>query len=186
MPRLLFRILFGLLLIAAGPAHADIDRIVDQAEREGAEAALRTLLSVVPPAGPAACMDRGGTRRSHQLVRLHTQLMVAGLACADVYGEPDLFRQYRVFSTDNANLLRQARADVEAEFGGGEGGTQQFDTYRTRLANEEALIIVDRSLTTYCRMRESRFRHLIDSTAEGFSSYADAVAARARVRQSGC
>ena len=186
MPRLLFRSLIGLLLVVAVPAHADVDRIVDQAEREGAEAALRTLLSIVPPAGPAACMDNGGTRQPHQVIRLHTQLMVAGLACAEVYQEPDLFRQYRIFSTDNADLFRQARADVEAEFGGGEDGTAQFDTYRTRLANEEALIIVDRSLTTYCRMRESRFRHLIGSTAEGFSGYADAVAARARVRQSGC
>jgi hypothetical protein len=121
---------------------------------------------------------------AHQVIALHTQLMVTSVACADIYGEPDLHAQYRVFTAEHADRIRDSQQRIQRTLGG-EASVEALDQYLAEMANDEAAVIQQRSLALYCAMRNSRFHSLIDASPESFGNYAEELTMRARV-SAGC
>jgi len=176
--------LFTLVLAAAvaWPAAAQ----TGDSGRDDALSALESLGAMMPPTAPdGGCLPREDMM-ARQVIELHTQLLVASLACGEVYGDDDLQHRYRVFTAEHADRIRDAQGRIERSLGTGEEAERLFDTYRTNLANAEAQLIQERSRGTYCLMRQSRFNSLIDSAPDAFDSYAEELAVRARLRAGGC
>ncbi len=174
--------LLALVLFAAHPAAAQ----TGGSDQDNAMSALQSLRSMVPMEPPAGGCLSQEDMMARQVIELHTQLLVASLACGDVYGDSDLHHRYRVFTAAHADRILDAQQRIERSMGTGEEAARLFDTYRTNLANAEAQIIQERSRGTYCMMRQSRFDSLIDAPPDSFDSYADELARRARLRQGGC
>ncbi len=122
---------------------------------------------------------------AEQILRLHTELMVTSLACAEAYGDADLYQRYRQFTVDHADAMRDSQAEITRRFGSGEPAERQFDLFRTEMANAESQTMQRVSTPVYCAMRQSRFRSLIGATPQAFSGYAGELVARADLR-SGC
>lgn len=118
---------------------------------------------------------------AHKVIELHTQLMVTSVACADIYGEPDLHAQYRVFTAAHADRIRDSQQRIQRLLGDADS-VEALDHYLSDMANSEALVIQQRSLALYCAMRNSRFHSLIDATPDSFGAYARDVTLRERVR----
>ncbi|AWK89072.1 hypothetical protein [Azospirillum thermophilum] len=87
-------------------------------------------------AKPQACYNRN-EHAAEQALRMHTEMMVVGLTCRDVYPEEKPYDLYQNFTIKNRATLSSSEAtmiDYFRKHGG--NGTKQFDTYRTELANE--------------------------------------------------
>jgi hypothetical protein len=166
---------FGLPLTAAAQSSSDADR-------ESALATLSALGSALPAIEGGECFSQTQLE-AQQVMQLHTELMVASLTCPEAYDlGGDLYQRYRAFTVTHADKLRVAQRRLE----GMVGGQEAFDDYRTDLANAEAQLVVELSIGTYCAMRESRFNSLIDAEPVNFNDYVEELAARQRLRQSGC
>lgn len=111
--------------------------------------------------------------------RLHTQLMVASLACGMHYGDESAHQKYRLFTQHHAELLRQSQLRLRASLPG--DPDKAFDAYRTGLANSESSLINNSSTPSYCRMRQARFESLILTNPEEFPDYARELAVRDRI-----
>jgi len=170
------------LLVLAQPAAAQ----TGGSDRDDAMSALESLGAMVPPEAPdGGCLPREDMM-ARQVIELHTQLLVASLACGEVYGDDDLHHRYRVFTAEHADRIRDAQGRIERSLGSGVEAERLFDTYRTNLANAEAQLIQERSRGTYCLMRQARFNSLIGASPEAFDNYAEELAVRARLRAGGC
>jgi len=111
--------------------------------------------------------------------RLHTQLMVASLACAAHYEDERAYQKYRLFTQQHADLLRQSQARLQSSLPG--DPQTAFDAYRTGLANSESTLINASSTPSYCRMRRSRFESLVLTNPDEFPDYARELAVRDRI-----
>lgn len=111
--------------------------------------------------------------------RLHTQLMVASLACGVHFGDVSAYQKYRLFTRQHADLLRQSQARLKTSLAG--DPQTAFDAYRTGLANSESTLINDTSTPSYCRMRQSRFESLVLKNPDEFPDYARELAVRDRI-----
>lgn len=111
--------------------------------------------------------------------KLHTQLMVASLACGGHYGDDSTHQKYRSFTQHHAELLRQSQLRIRASLPG--DPEKAFDAYRTGLANSESSLINNSSTPSYCRMRQARFESLILTNPEDFPNYARELAVRDRI-----
>ena len=161
--------------------------VQSQAQEAGQEEALeavRNLQSVLgAPQRGEACPPRDQAM-AHKVIELHTQLMVTSVACSDYYDEPDLHAQYRVFTSEHADLIRVSQQRIQRALGG-DAAVEALDHYLAEMANGEALVIQQRSLALYCAMRNSRFHSLIDASTNSFDNYAEELTLRDRVR-AGC
>lgn len=165
--------LCGLVVAGAGFAA--------EAQTEGPPASLNALDEAIRRQGLDSC-DAPAQTIADQILLLHTQLMVTGLACADTFADPGLYDRYREFTARNAGVLAPAEEEIRRRL-----GDVAFDAYRTEIANVESEEASGQSTLRYCRIRESRFNTLIGAAPEQFRNYADDLARRARVRhQSNC
>lgn len=155
-----------------------------EADQDSALDAVRSLQDALgaPEAG-GECPPRAQAL-AHKVIELHTQLMVTSVACADIYGEPDLHARYRVFTAEHADRIRDSQQRIQRTLGG-EEAVDVLDQYLAEMANVEAAVIQQRSLALYCAMRNSRFHSLIDASPDSFGNYAEELTMRARVR-AGC
>lgn len=91
---------------------------------------------------------------AEQGIRLHTELMVVGLTCQhmDVKGEPSLFNQYKLFTLKHqARIQAWEKTLVEYYKRTAKGNaTRNFDTFRTRLANETSQRAIALSTPVFC------------------------------------
>jgi|GEM_PF-1877927 hypothetical protein len=188
-----------LLAIAAAPApvaSADAtggpgmeDRVRMAADRPPAtrnEAAerLRALdRSVGNPVG-GACLT-GAEATAETVLRLHTELMQASLACADRYDDPETYRKYREFTARHADILRRSEETLMRYFSGRGDGRFLYDSYRTALANEESGVLNRFATDRYCAIRNSRFHSLIGARPDQFEAYVADVTGR-RLASSEC
>ena len=119
-----------------------------------------------------------------QVIRLHTELMVTSLTCADAYGDPALHDRYRRFSSARADQLRSAQNTImRHRFG---GSPRRYDTFHTELANQEMLFAMALSVPAYCAARRLRFESLVDDGSGMFDSYVEALTGLEIVRRIGC
>ena len=173
----------GLIALAAPPLapHATA--------QDGGSDALGLLLQLDSGAGQAACtpLDQA---TAEQAVLMHTQILVASLACGEVYADyrdRDLLQLYQDFTFTHADVLRDAQNELEQVFArNGNPAEQAYDNYRTDLANQENELIERYGTTLYCEIRESRFGSLIDSQPAQFERYALDMARYEIARQGPC
>ena len=171
-------LVMGIAMGSYGQAQAQ------ERDQESALEAVRSLQSVLgSPERGGECPPRDQAM-AHKVIELHTQLMVTSVTCADIYEEPDLHAQYRVFTAEHADLIRVSQQRIQRALGG-DGAVEALDHYLAEMANVEALVIQQRSLALYCAMRNSRFHSLIDASPNSFDNYAEELALRDRVR-AGC
>ena len=130
--------------------------------------------------GPSTCYSRDQAR-AFEAMRIHTELMVAGLSCADVYGKGDIYGLYQDFTIAHADFLSASQRVIEQV-----DGDRGYDAYRTRIANVETRLIGRWGTTGYCRIRESRFDSLIFASPDSFRTYVEELAGRVIASQRGC
>ncbi|MCB9958982.1 MAG: hypothetical protein H6843_10300 [Rhodospirillaceae bacterium] len=188
LPRRLAAVAVSLSLIACS-ALADPDD-PSPAQTTSATAALDAAVAALPAStspvatllrepGPESCMP-WQQAYAETVLRLHTQMMVTSLSCEDAYERPDLYNDYRRFTADRADLLRQAETTTAARLNGDE---QDFDSYRTGLANDEAQLAGDVGVSVYCAARQARF-HTMETG--DFGEYALALTMRRLSSIGGC
>ena len=181
--------MFRLALIATVAAAVLVPPAAHGQSAEGdASRAMELLGAVGALPRPSVCAEAEEATAARQIIRLHTELMVASLACAEAYGWPrdDLYVAYRQFTVDHADAILAAQIEVEGEFGTGDDGERLFDGYRTLRANEEAGLLNTYGLGRYCAMRRARFDTLMAASPAEFEGYADALAVRARAASPRC
>ncbi len=178
--------LLAVMAIAmAAPAPAVLAQTT--ASQPGTVETLEQLMNLPAPPerrGLCAPADRA---EADQFMRLHTELLVTSLACDAAFGvgDGDLYLQYRRFNQRHADLIIDSQEDLETAFSVGGDGVAAFNTYRTRMANEEADRLRRLSAPTYCRILSRRFDYLIDAEPDALAAYIADSAGRARYR-SGC
>lgn len=174
MKRPLAVLALGLAITAASDARAQEADAVDRLN------SLDSLSGVNSgTAGrPGWCMPVGATQ-GHTVVRLHTQLLVTGVSCGELYRMPDAYERYLAFTNTHEDILLDARADIERNARAtGRPATEAYDAVRTEIANLEADIISQRGVNLYCTMRQSRFNSLIGASEDSFRLYARDVHGR--------
>ncbi len=145
----------------------------------------RPLLGALPGGGAGDCPP-APVARARQVLELHTQLLVASLACEAHYGEEELYRRYEDFSfTHEARLERAQEVLIDAFAAVGETDPAALDDYRTEIANAETRLMNELEQGRYCRARRARFDTLIGSDPQFFEEYVEALTARSLSR-SGC
>lgn len=190
------RIRFAALLCAAlvtSPAvmaqsGAIDDTLSGRASENSARAALDALTAAVPnPVSDARCLP-DDAMRADVMNRLHTQLMMASLACQDPWNDQDLYEEYVNFTIRMEPLLTDALGDMEQYFRQTQTGSafDAFNSYRTALANEEAAEVRTWGAATYCNIMISRYTSLIDASPNGFEGYVEDIAGRALSRVGVC
>lgn len=188
LPRRLAAVAASLSLIACS-ALADPDD-PSPAQTTTATTALDAAVAALPAntspvamllrePGPESCMP-WQQAYAETVLRLHTQMMVTSLSCEEAYARPDLYNDYRRFTADRADLLRRAETTTAARLTGDE---QDFDRYRTGLANDEAQLAGDVGVSVYCAARQARF-HTMETG--DFSEYALALTMRRLSSIGGC
>ncbi len=87
-------------------------------------------------AAPEACYSQAEFQ-ADQVIEFHTELMVIGLKCRTAYPKENPFAAYHEFTRTHRSLVTGAEREVMEFFRrkGGRAATQQFDTFRTELAN---------------------------------------------------
>ena len=130
--------------------------------------------------GPSTCFSRDQAR-AFETMRIHTELMVAGLSCAELYGKGDTYGLYQDFTIAHSDFLSAAQRIIEQR-----DGDRGYDEYRTRIANVETQLIGRWGTTGYCRIREARFDSLIFASPDSFRDYVEDLAGRVITSQRGC
>ncbi|ACI98268.1 hypothetical protein [Rhodospirillum centenum] len=92
---------------------------------------------------------------AEQAIRLHTELMVVGLTCGEMSqaGGPSLFAQYKQFTLQHRNDIVSWEKALIGHFKRSRGGnaTREFDSFRTRLANETSQRAIALSNPVFCQ-----------------------------------
>ena len=130
--------------------------------------------------GPSTCYSRDQAR-AFEAMRVHTELMIAGLSCAESYGYEDTYGLYQDFTIAHSDFLSAAQGVIEQR-----DGDRGYDAYRTRIANVETQLIGRWGTTGYCRIREARFGSLIFASPDSFRAYVEDLAGRVITSQRGC
>ena len=154
----------ALSLIACGTTSTGPDSGADVAYDVGAPlygnaSDFRTFLAT------SAC-PTSDAKRADLAMQLHTELMVAGLGCSAGPTDP-LFSAYGDFTFRHQTELREAQDVLEDHFADHDSGdpARRFDTYRTRVANDESQTLMADGRARYCAHQ----RRLL-ATADEFSS----------------
>lgn len=171
-------------VLAAGLMGWNVPGQTQEADQDSALEAVRNLQNLLGAPEPGGECPPPDQALAHQVIELHTQLMVTSVACSDIYGEPDLHARYRIFTAEHADRIRNSQQRIQRTLGG-EEAVDALDQYLAEMANVEAAVIQQRSLALYCAMRNSRFHSLIDASPDSFGNYAEELTMRARVR-AGC
>lgn len=125
---------------------------------------------------------------AEQMIQLHTTMMVTGLTCHGAFRDPDLFNQYQDFTVAHSNRIIESQSALERYLGRTMSGNRArlFDTYRTRMANHEAQLVMGMSATQYCRQQYDRFYAISQFSPAQLEDYLDRAVDRYRDRYSAC
>lgn len=104
-----------------------------------------------PPKGPCYSIPEFA---AEQGIRLHTELMVVGLTCQhmDVKGQLSLFNQYKQFTLKHQTRIQDWEKTLVNYFKRTAKGnpTRNFDSFRTRLANETSQRAIALTTPVFC------------------------------------
>lgn len=122
-----------------------------------AKAACAALLAGAlahPAAAKAPCYTQAEAE-AEQAIRLHTELMVVGLTCAEMSPAvgPSLFAQYKQFTLRHQDDIAAWEKALIGHFRRHAKGnaTRNFDSFRTRLANEMSQRAIALTTPVFCQ-----------------------------------
>lgn len=116
-------------------------------------ALLPMTVQAAAPVAPQSCYTEAEFA-AEQALRLHTELMVIGLSCGgdkNAAGET-LFARYNRFTQQNRKQIVDWEKAMIGHFKrtGRANPTREFDSYRTRLANEVSQRVSSLSPAVFC------------------------------------
>ncbi len=115
---------------------------------------------------------------AEQFVRLHTEMMVAGLTCAAAFHDQATFGAYQNFTAAHADRIRRVQTQVGNFLARNQrgNGARLFDTYRTEMANDESQVVIAMSPNEYCRAMRDQYYQVAQLNAQQLDTYlTDAV-----------
>lgn len=131
--------------------------------------------------GPQTCFTRPEAL-AIETQRIYAEILVSALACEGSYGLADGHETYAAFSERHEGLLVETRQVLERFL----GDMAAFDTYTTRLANEQTQELSRHGTARYCDIHRSRFHSLIGAAPSSVRDYMEDLAGRLLARQRGC
>ncbi len=164
----------GLAVLIAGAA---VPAAAKDAAKEPVQVAAKPPAAPKPAAAKPAAKSSGGkaqacyNRAEHaaeQTIRMHTEMMVVGLTCQQVYPDKKPFNVYQDFTIKNRALLSNSEAAMIDHFrkAGGGNATRQFDMFRTEMANEISRRAAVIGTTNYCYNFVDRTKAATEMTPE--------------------
>lgn len=124
---------------------------------------VAVMLSTGMPAFAGACYSQSETT-AEQALRIHSELLVVAVSCADAFRRPDLFNDYVRFTNKNARDL----AGYERVIGASINSRVNFDHWRTMIANSVAARAAMMDTREYCRRHVGTLQRAL-----GFKSFSE-------------
>ncbi len=114
-----------------------------------------------------ACYSRS-EHAAEQLIRLHTEMMVAGLTCKEIAPEKAPFAKYQEFTVKHRPTISKAEGELMSHFRrtGKGNATNKFDMYRTEVANEVSRRASIIGTDNYCKTFLPRVENAVALSAE--------------------
>lgn len=124
------------------------------------------------PQTPRACLTEDEMAAT-EMVRVHTMLMVTGLTCHAAYRDPDLFGKYQDFTETHQQRIRDTQSALESFLGRHLPGhrARLFDSFRTQVANSEAMVVMDVTARRYCVDQRNRFYTVVEFDPTDLEEY---------------
>jgi hypothetical protein len=126
------------------------------------------------PQSPRACLSEEEMAAT-EMVRVHTMLMVTGLTCHGSYRDPQLFSKYQDFTETHQQRIRDTQSALESFLGRHLPGhrARLFDSFRTQVANGEAMTVMEISAPRYCLDQRNRFYTVVEFDPGELDDYID-------------
>ena len=115
------------------------------------------------PEDPRACLTEDEMAAT-EMVRVHTMLMVTGLTCHRSFRDPELFAKYQNFTEGHQQRIRETQSTLESFLAQHLRGNRArlFDTFRTQVANSEAMTVLEISAPRYCVDQRDRYYTVVE------------------------
>lgn len=116
--------------------------------------------------------------RMDQLVKLQTELMIVSLTCDQQYRNPTLYNSYAQWTMVNQAELNRVQDEMGRFLGAHFPGSNArvFDTYRTKMANDESAVVNRMGIAAYCRARKDQYMTATAYTPAQLRTYVDQLA----------
>lgn len=107
------------------------------------------------------------------LVKLQTEMMVTGLSCKEEYNDPIIFRTFSQWVVNNDDRILDTQDKLGRLLGKYSKGNGQrlFDTYRTKMANDESQRMQRMTQVAYCLARRDQFAEVVKYTPQQLDDY---------------
>lgn len=107
------------------------------------------------------------------LVKLQTEMMVTGLSCKEEYNDPIIFRTFSQWVVNNDDRILDTQDKLGRLLGkyGKGNGQRLFDTYRTKMANDESQRMQRMTQTAYCLARRDQFAEVVKYNPQQLDEY---------------
>jgi hypothetical protein len=134
------------------------------------------------PVSAPQCRSAALETAADRIVRLHTETMVAGLSCGNLWHDAAAPGRYAEFIARNAEVLRQAQTEVALRL----GGISNFDEMHTALSNAEAMKVARMGATAYCSQMQDSFYLAVSATPTELTRATATMPASMSALGSGC
>lgn len=107
------------------------------------------------------------------LVKLQTEMMVTGLSCKEEYNDPIIFRTFSQWVVNNDDRILDTQDKLGKLLGkyNKGNGARLFDTYRTKMANDESQRMQRMTQGAYCLARKDQFAEVVKYTPQQLDDY---------------
>lgn len=107
------------------------------------------------------------------LVKLQTEMMVTGLSCKEEYRDPIIFRTFSQWVVNNDDRILETQDKLGRLLGKYSKGNGQrlFDTYRTKMANDESQRMQRMTQVAYCLARKDQFAEVVKYNPQQLDEY---------------
>ncbi|MGK9165781.1 hypothetical protein KXR53_05760 [Inquilinus limosus] len=107
------------------------------------------------------------------LIKLQTEMMVTGLSCKEEYNDPAIWRAFNQWTVNNDDRILDTQdklGKLLAKYNKG-NGARLFDTYRTKMANDESQRMQRMTQVAYCLARKDQFAEVVKYTPQQLDEY---------------
>ncbi|WP_144445653.1 hypothetical protein [Inquilinus limosus] len=107
------------------------------------------------------------------LVKLQTEMMVTGLSCKEEFNDPIIFRTFSQWVVNNDDRILDTQDKLGKLLGkyNKGNGARLFDTYRTKMANDESQRMQRMTQGAYCLARKDQFAEVVTYTPQQLDDY---------------
>ncbi len=132
------------------------------------------LPRAVSPRPSGACYNESEIR-AEEMVRLRTQMMLAGLTCRGSFGAQDVFAVYQTFIVAQQASIRDAQNTIGRMLSRYQGGSpgRLYDTFQTQMANNEQRQLLNHGAGNFCFQFENKFNRAAQFSPTELNSYLD-------------